>query len=98
MRNVKYYTIDSLYEVLEGDDLGLHAGLGEGVVVLYPLHKMLETPETVCLDPLQSLGRQLGEIVGLRVLVSGWQGGRKWVTTVEYTNKERTLGMTQRFE
>ena len=76
VRNVKYNTVDSLYEVLEGDDLGLHAGLGKGVVVLYSLHKMLETPEAVCLDPLQSLGRQLGEIVVLWILVSGWKGGR----------------------
>ena len=62
-------TINSLYEVIEANDLVLDAGLCESVVVLYPLHEVLQTPETVCLYPLEGLGRELGEVVRLWVLV-----------------------------
>ena len=45
-------TVESLDQVFEGDDLGLHTGLSQCVVVLYAFQQMLQAPETVGLDGL----------------------------------------------
>ena len=45
-------TVESLDQVFEGYDLGLHARLSQCVVVLYAFKQMLQAPETVGLDEL----------------------------------------------
>ena len=79
-------TVQSLDEVFESQDLGLHAGLGKSVVVLNALQEMLEAPETVCFDALQSVRRQLRESVRLWILVTSC--GRTHTHTYTRTNKQ----------